>query len=155
MNMAVDRKRGYRLRERARKQEETRRRITAATVALHEEVGAARTTIKAIAERAGVERLTVYRHFPDEAALLDACSAHWIAAHPPPDPYGWTEPRAALRALYAYYGANERMLANNFRDREAMPALDVHMQGFDGFLDGVAAMLAGRRGKRHRAALRH
>src|SRR4051794_39975816 len=129
--MAVDRKRAYRLKERARKQEETHRRITEATVELHRTVGASRTTIKAIAERAGVERLTVYRHFPDEASLFAACAAHWIAAHPPPDPSAWAamgDPgrrlRVALGELYAWYDANERMLANNLRDAAALPELD-------------------------------
>src|ERR1700754_3724756 len=120
--MAVDRKRPYRLKERALRQEETRRRITEATVELHATVGAANTTIKAIAERAGVERLTVYRHFPDEAGLFAACSAHWIAATPPPDPGAWARIgddarrlRTALGELYTWYDANERMLANNLR----------------------------------------
>src|SRR4051794_35211398 len=163
MNMAVDRKRPYRLKERARRQDETRRRITEATVELHETVGAARTTIKAIAERAGVERLTVYRHFPDEAALLDACSRHWIAEHPPPDPAAWAtiagddeRLRTALRELYAYYDANERMMANNLRDAAEVPALAAQMQGFTGFLAGTRDMLAGRRsGARRRAAIGH
>ena len=52
--------------KRAERQQETRRRIEA-TIALHEEIGGG-TTITAIAERAGVSRLTVYRHFPDERA---------------------------------------------------------------------------------------
>src|SRR3954454_19384323 len=84
---STDRK--YELKERARRQDETRRRITEATVELHRTVGAARTTISAIAEKAGVERLTVYRHFPDEGSLFDACSAHWIEANPLPDPAAW------------------------------------------------------------------
>jgi AcrR family transcriptional regulator len=163
MNMPVDRKRPYRLKERARRQEETRRRITEATVELHETVGAARTTIKAIAERAGVERLTVYRHFPDEEALLDACSRHWIAEHPPPDPGAWTaiagddeRLRTALRELYAYYDANERMMANNLRDAAEVPALAAQMQGFAGFLAATRDVLAGRRrGARRRAAIGH
>ena len=53
---------------------------------LHQALGPAKTTISAIAERAGVQRLTVYRHFPDERALLSACSSHYVVANPPPDP---------------------------------------------------------------------
>jgi AcrR family transcriptional regulator len=161
--MAVDRKRPYRLKERARKQEDTRRRITEATVELHGTVGAARTTIKAIAEKAGVERLTVYRHFPDEAALLQACSAHWIARHPPPDASAWAaigDPerrlRTALSELYAWYDANERMMANNLRDAAQVPALDEQMASFRAFADYAKDVLAGgRRSARRVAAVGH
>ena len=78
--------RRYGLKERARSQEATRRRIVEATVELHREVGPARTTIAEIARRAGVGRVTVYNHFPDEAALLGACSAQFVTDNPPPDP---------------------------------------------------------------------
>src|SRR5215210_5297504 len=108
--MVVQRKRVYTKRRRAQLEEDTRRRITAATVELHREVGPANTTISAVAERAGVQRLTVYRHFPDERALLGACSAHWRAGHPAPDPSPWPpieDPedrlRTAIAAFYAYY----------------------------------------------------
>ena len=72
-------KRRYELKERARRQAETRQRIVDAAVELHTSVGPARTTISAIAERAGVERHTVYAHFPDEPTLFRACSTHWRA----------------------------------------------------------------------------
>jgi AcrR family transcriptional regulator len=126
--MAARRK--YELKERAKRQEETRRRITEATVELHQRVGPANTQISEIARRAGVERLTVYRHFPDPRTLLQACSAHWRAAHPPPDPAPWRDigdpharTRAALRAVYGYFDDNERMLANVIRDAETIPPL--------------------------------
>src|ERR671929_225345 len=101
--------RKYELKRRAEQQAETRRRIVEAIVALHREVGPARTTIKAITERAGVERLTVYRHFADETAMFQACSAHFAAeVVPPPDPAEWEgvgdraeRLRAALLAFYA------------------------------------------------------
>src|SRR5688500_10745162 len=100
--------RKYELKKRAEAQDETRRRITEATVELHGTIGPARTTISAIAERAGVQRLTVYRHFPDERALLGACTSHWRERHPPPDPGPWTaieDPRErAERALGELYG---------------------------------------------------
>ena len=122
--------RKYELKERARKQEDTRRRITEATVALHAEVGPAATSIAEVARRAGVQRLTVYKHFPDEPSLLAACSTHWRAAHPPPEIEPWrsiADPRrrtrTALRALYDWYAANERMLDHITRDARAMPAL--------------------------------
>jgi AcrR family transcriptional regulator len=116
-------KRKYELKERARRQAETRQRIVEATVALHTSIGPARTTISAIAERAGVERHTVYAHFPDERALFGACSAHWKARHPFPDPAGWTaldDPQtrlgAALNDVYRWYEQVEDDLAIVRRD---------------------------------------
>jgi AcrR family transcriptional regulator len=124
------RKRKYELKARAASQEETRRRITEATVGLHLEVGPAQTTISEIAKRAGVQRLTVYNNFPDEMSLLGACSAHYNAAHPPPDPASWMairdparRARAALGAIYAYYRETEPMTGKVMRDAQVMPAL--------------------------------
>ena len=120
--------RKYDMKRRAKRQEETRRRIVEATVELHETVGTARTTISAIAEKAGVERLTVYRHFPDERALLSACSGHWNASNPPPDPASWTQIadpeerlRSALAEVYAYHRQTEPMVANVIRDAQVHP----------------------------------
>ena len=83
--------RKYELKRRAERLAETRGRIVEATVGLHSSVGPAQTTISAIAERAGVQRHTVYAHFRDERELFDACSAHWAALHPFPDPARWVE----------------------------------------------------------------
>src|SRR4051812_3966976 len=91
------RKRKYELKARAASQEDTRRRITEATVGLHMEVGPAKTTISEVAKRAGVQRLTVYNNFPDEASLLGACAAHYNAGHPPPDPASWMGVRDPAR----------------------------------------------------------
>jgi AcrR family transcriptional regulator len=120
--------RKYDMKRRARRQEETRRRIVEATVELHKTVGMARTTISAIAEKAGVQRLTVYRHFPDERALFSACSGHWRAANPPPDPASWTQVadpeerlRVALSEVYAYHRRTEPMAANVIRDAQVHP----------------------------------
>jgi AcrR family transcriptional regulator len=120
--------RKYDMKRRARRQEETRRRIVEAAVELHETVGMARTTISAIAEKAGVQRLTVYRHFPDERALFSACSGHWYAANPPPDPASWTQIaapeerlRVALSEVYAYHRRTEPMMANIVRDAQVHP----------------------------------
>jgi AcrR family transcriptional regulator len=151
--------RRYELKERARRQEETRRRITEATVDLHEEVGPAATSIAEVARRAGVQRLTVYKHFPDEPSLLAACSAHWNASHPPPDADGWREiadplerTRTALRELYAYYSANERMLGHVTRDARAMPALhDQVERDMSPYLSSIADLVTSPwklRGKR-------
>jgi AcrR family transcriptional regulator len=124
-NIRVARK--YELKKRADRQDETRQRIVDATVRLHTTVGPARTSISAIAEGAGVERHTVYRHFPDERSLFLACSGQYTADHPLPDPAGWTaiaDPEERLRRgvgeLYAYYETYGDELAPIVRD------LDVH-----------------------------
>ena len=138
-------KRKYELKKRAERQAETRRRITAATVSLHETVGPARTRISDVARLAGVERLTVYKHFPDAGALFAACSAHWRAAHPTPDPTPWaaiTDPRqrtrTAIAAVYGYFDENEAMLANVIRDAATLPELRAHVEA--GSLAYVAAV---------------
>ena len=122
--------RKYELRRRAERQAETRRRIVEATVALHEALGPTRTTISDVAARAGVERATVYRHFPDERALLAACTGHYLAQHPPPDPEPWgaiADPEARLRGalaeVYAYHRRTERMTDRAERDLPDLPAL--------------------------------
>lgn len=122
--------RKYQLKRRAERQDATRQRIVEATVALHQTVGGKQATISAIAARAGVERLTVYRHFPDERALLTACTSHYLAQNPPPDPDPWqsiAEPEARLRtglaAVYAYHRRTEQMSIHAARDVEEMPVL--------------------------------
>src|SRR5439155_7772867 len=106
----TDKKRPYRKKRRAELEAATRRRITESAVELHGTLGPARTSMSAVAERAGVRRSTVYRHFADEAALFDACTAHWAAANPQPDLGAWAaigdaDERLdlALAQLYAYY----------------------------------------------------
>src|SRR5919205_1601411 len=89
MVVARNESRPYRQKIRAERHAETRQRIVESAVALHLERGPARTSINAIAERAGVNRVTVYRHFPDTRTLLEACSAHARKLNPPPDPSGW------------------------------------------------------------------
>jgi AcrR family transcriptional regulator len=116
------------MRRRAEQVDETRQRIVEATVELHGSVGPAATTIAAIADRAGVTRLTVYRHFPDEDALFGACSAHWISRQQLPDPGAWSQigdPAARLRAgladLYRFFRAGAGMLTGIYRDFAALP----------------------------------
>jgi len=120
--------RTYKLNRRAERQSETRQRIVEAAVELHTTLGPARTSILAIAERAGVERPTVYRHFPQPEDLFAACSGHFRATHPRPDPEPWlqiSEPGARLRRalgeIYAYYSVNETALWVIFRDAEDTP----------------------------------
>jgi AcrR family transcriptional regulator len=142
-------KRRYRLDERAKQQEATRRRIVEATAELHSEVGPAATTIRAIAERAGVQRLTVYRHFPDEKELFAACSALSDELYPAPDPALWSgigqpgaRAEAALGALYEYYAGDPRTLALVLRDAEGLPALHEVLAPFREYLAWIADDLA-------------
>lgn len=136
--------RRYTQRKRAAAREETRERIVEATMQLHEEIGPRATTISAIAQRAGVQRLTVYRHFPDEAAVFTACTSRWLELHPPPEPASWASckpgmarVRAALEAFYRYYRATQRMWRAAHRDAPEVPALQGPMAGFCDYLRGV------------------
>ncbi len=125
--MARGGKRGkYNLKARAERYQQTRQRIVEAAVELHRTAGPAQTTITDIAKKAGVERQTVYNHFPDELSLFKACSAHNRALNPPPDPEPWKlipDPeerlRRALVEVYAYYRRNEQMITNVIRDAQA------------------------------------
>lgn len=121
--------RKYELKRRAERQAGTRRRIIEATVELHTSVGPARTSISAIAARADVQRHTVYDHFPSERELFRACSAHWAARKPFPDPVRWAaiqEPvprlRTALRDVYDWYETVEFDLALFARDSSLVTA---------------------------------
>lgn len=161
-------KRKYELKKRADEMSETRRRITEAAVELHGTIGPARTTLSAIAERAGVQRHTVYRHFPADADLFAACSAHYFTANPWPDLDAWREvadPRERLRLalgeMYAYYERNAPMLGNALRDAELVDAVRPTLAPLHAFFADAAEILAaGRptRGRRRRiltAALHH
>src|SRR3954451_5653843 len=108
--------RRYRKRLRAEQEQQTRQAITEAAMKLHGTVGPARTTVSAIAEEAGVQRATVYRHFPDEPSLFEACAGHYMSMHPPPDPSRWeeiTDPaerlREALTDVYRWWEETEDM----------------------------------------------
>jgi AcrR family transcriptional regulator len=164
----TDEKRPYRMKRRAELEAETRLRITESAVDLHGTLGPARTSISAIADHAGVRRSTVYRHFPDEAALFAACSSHWRAANPVPDLARWQaieEPderlRRGLEELYAHYRRTERMRENLVRDEKAMPTVQKTFAAFRVYLDsGADVLMRGRRlrgsaAKRVRAAIGH
>jgi len=150
-------KRQYRKRQRAEDEERTRRRITEATVALHETVGPLHTTVKAVAARAGVQRATVYRHFPDEGALFAACSAHWLEGHRPPDPTPWTaiaDPeerlRTALSAMYRFYRDGESMVANVLRDEPYVETLAPLLHPMHELMTAIAGVLLKGRPQRGR-----
>jgi AcrR family transcriptional regulator len=168
MNTVATQKRRYELKARAESQRETRERIVQATMELHKEVGPARTTVAEIARRAGVQRLTVYNHFPEDVALFGACQAHWMDLHPLPDlsaalalPDPTKRVRAVLRAFYAWYRDTAPMAEKIQRDRGAVPALDTLMkQTADVRLAELTGALTdgfrtrGRRVERQRAVIR-
>jgi AcrR family transcriptional regulator len=143
-------KRKYELKARAESQQATRARIAAAAASLHQEVGVAKTTVADIARRAGVQRLTVYNHFPDLAALLPACTEHWMTERPMPD----LEPalavenpaerlRTVLTPLYGWYRETAPMLRRVIGERAAVPELDEWMaQSADALFAALAERLS-------------
>jgi AcrR family transcriptional regulator len=161
-------KRKYELKKRAEEMAETHRRITEAAIELHGTVGPSRTTMSAVAKRAGVERRTLYRHFPTEADLFVACSTHYFTANPWPDLGNWRAIRdpqerleRALDELYAYYERTEPMFSNVLRDAELVDFARDAMVPLYAYLDEAAEILTiGRpvRGRRRQllgGALRH
>jgi AcrR family transcriptional regulator len=168
MDLQMQPRRKYELKKRADEMAEMRRRITEAAVDLHGTIGPARTTLSAVAKRAGVQRHTVYRHFPTETDLFGACSAHFLAANPRPDLEPWraiSDPRRrlalALQELYAYYERTEPMFSNVLRDAELVEALRPTLVPLQAFLsEATAVLMTGwpTRGRRRRvltAALQH
>jgi AcrR family transcriptional regulator len=154
-----DKKRPYRKKRRAELEAETRRRITESAVELHGSVGPSRTSMSAVAERAGVRRSTLYRHFPDETALFDACSAHWNAANPPPDLSAWAaiedheeRLRTGIEELYAYWRRTERMIANLLRDEATNENVRRKFAAFHGYMEAARDVLM--RGRRERGQAR-
>ncbi len=161
-------KRKYELRRRAEGMEATRRRIAEAAVELHGSVGPARTSLSAVAERAGVQRHTLYRHFPTEDALFTACSGLFAAENPQPGLEGWraiADPAERLAVgldeLYGWYERTEPMLANLYRDAQLVESVRTHMQPMNDYMEEAGRTLAAgwpvRGGRRRvlRAAVRH
>jgi AcrR family transcriptional regulator len=144
-------KRKYELKQRAERQAETRDRIVRATVGLHTTIGPAATTISAIAKEAGVQRHTVYAHFPDEETLFRACTSHWRAEHPFPDvadaPLG-----EALEAVYGWYESVATAYALFMRDAHAIPE-SAREDGFAGLADVLSRRYG--RSRAARAAVGH
>jgi AcrR family transcriptional regulator len=142
--------RKYELKARAERQEETRRRIVEAAIDLHRTLGPAHTSFSAIAERAGVQRHTLYRHFPDEREMALACSGLYQERNPLPNPEPWrpiAEPEARLRAgldeLYAYYERNSEMLGCVTRDARVHPLIrEISEMRFGPGLMAIAHVLA-------------
>ncbi len=157
-------RRGYQKSKRAELERRTRARIVDAAEQLHGTVGPARTTFSAIADRAGVTRATVYRHFADEESLFLACSSQWLSRQRLPDPESWgalTDPddrlRTGLADIYRYYREGEPMLAHVLRDVDAVPAVVVAARraGEQRWLDALLEGRPGRRRKAVRAAVAH
>lgn len=154
-------KRPYRKKRRAELEARTRRRITESTVELHRTLGPARTSISAVAKRAGVRRSTVYRHFPDEAGLFTACTSHWMASNPTPDVGRWAaidDPderlSVALEELYAHYQRTERMMGNVLRDEATMPIVRRMLGGYRDYITAARETLMVGRGARGSARRR-
>lgn len=118
--------RTYTLKRRAEQQADTRRRIVEAAVALHGSIGPASTTLSMVAERAGVQRHTLYAHFPTERSLLMACSAQSLEQSPLPDAEGWRaiadrgkRLKTGLSEIYGWYAENAALAACVLRDAES------------------------------------
>lgn len=153
--------RTYTKSKRAENQEETRQRIVEAAVALHGEVGPNAASISLIADRAGVQRHTVYAHFPDDLSLLMACSGFHLEQQPPPSPTEWedlNDPEAILKAgisaLYAWFSRNESIVGNVLRDAEKNETVrNVADLRFGTPIGAIYASLSRGLGKQGQAAL--
>ena len=138
--------RPYTLKRRADGQSRTRQRIVEAAIELHQTIGPAATTISQIAEHAGVGRVTVYRHFPDELTLARACSGQYFERNPPPDPEPWSaisDPTerllTGLRATYAYHRATQAMLSHVLADARDHPVMAPYHEHWRGLAEVLVA----------------
>jgi AcrR family transcriptional regulator len=155
--------RSYELRARADAMNRTRARITSAAIELHGSIGPAATTMSAVAERAGVTRATLYRHFPNETELFTACSAEWRSANPGPNPAEWADIpdpydrlATALPALYGWYRSSETMRANLLRDLAALPpAIRTRIESYPRTITDVLDAGWAHRSRLRRAAIGH
>jgi len=143
------RKRPYVQRVRGEQVADTRARIVEAIMQLHQEIGPRNTTVSAIADRAGVERLTVYRHFKDEAAMFAACSHRYLELNPPPELSDWSgeldpvcRARRGLVTLYSFFSRTAPMFEKVYRDVSESAALKKVMGGFDAYFRQLADDLA-------------
>jgi AcrR family transcriptional regulator len=155
--------RPYQLRARADAMDRTRARITQAAIELHGSIGPAATTMSAVAEKAGVTRATLYRHFPNEDALIRSCSAEWRSANPSPDPGRWAaipDPydrlATALPALYNWYRSAEAMRTNLLRDLAVLPPpIRAGIESYPRVVADVLDAAWPRRSRLRRAAISH
>ena len=154
--------RTYRLARRAERQEETRQRIVDAAIELHQTIGPLATSMSDIADRAGVGRVTVYRHFADENELAKACSGHYMATHPLPDLDRWRairDPRKRLHTglteAYAYHRWTEAMMSHVLADARDHPVMAPYHEYWCRAADVLAAGwgVRGRRKELMRAGI--
>jgi AcrR family transcriptional regulator len=138
--------RAYNKTKRASKEEETRQRILGGAFELYCSVGPAATTISAVAAKASVQRLTVYRHFPNEADLLCGVIERWADENPMPGPQDWRTdidaenwPIAILSMLYSYYSETSVLWPGILSDRTKLPELDRLMGQYDQQLETLKA----------------
>jgi AcrR family transcriptional regulator len=157
-------KRAYQKLKRAEDEERTRQRIVDAAEHLHATLGPARTSVSAVAGRAGVTRATVYRHFADDESLFLACSRQWLSRQDLPDPDAWKlveDPADRLRRglldIYRYYRSGEQMMARVLRDVDVVPPVvaAARRSREQLWLDTLLAPLPGHGRKRVRAAVAH
>jgi len=144
----------------------TRQRITDAAVRLHTSIGPSEASMSAVADEAGVTRVTLYRHFSSMDDLFRACMAHWRSLHPLPDPNRWRSIpsferrlRAALAELYGWYAENGDDLYPVYRDAAHTPQSTrlARRETNDRQADAILADLAvtGAARRRLRAAIGH
>lgn len=138
------------MKRRAEGQAETRRRIVEAAFELHGTIGPARTTFSKIAEQAGVQRQTLYAHFPDERSLFMACSAHHLDRDCPPAPDLWADIpdrqrklETALSEIYGWYARSGAVIGAVLRDAETDVVLrEITELRFGPIIEGWAASLS-------------
>ena len=157
-------KRTYHKAKRAEDEERTRNRIVDAAEYLHGSLGPAHTTVSAVADRAGVTRATVYRHFADEESLFLACSQHWMSQQQLPEPDAWgriEDPIERLSAglvdIYGFYRRGQQMIRNINRDVDAVPEVVVAARRSreQRWLDTLLSPHPGQHRKVVRAAVAH
>jgi AcrR family transcriptional regulator len=154
--------RTYTLKRRAEQQAQTRQRIVEAAVDLHSSLGPALTTLSMVAERAGVQRHTLYAHFPDERSLHLACSGLAMERDPLPDAEPWRaiedrseRLRAGLVAIYGWYERNAELAACVLRDAESHALTkDIMALRFGPYIAAYQQVLGARLGAKQRAVLR-
>ncbi|WP_232628373.1 TetR/AcrR family transcriptional regulator [Methylobacterium sp. Leaf118] len=142
-------RRAYRMKERAKTQDDTRERIVAATMLLHDEQGVAGTSFVDVAKRAGIGAATVYRHFPNLGSLVAACGAHVWQEMAPPIPErapvifeGLDRFEDRLQRLVDelddFYRRGALRLKRAYADRHLIPELDQFLRAVEA---GVAALV--------------
>jgi AcrR family transcriptional regulator len=147
-------KRTYNLGRRAETAAETRQLLVEATASLHAERGISATSLRDIAERAGVSVGTAYHHFPTYLDAVHACGAHTMAASPlPPESiFDGLDPDAdedaeervhvLMRELCAWYDRNP-WLERVRPERSIYPPVEEGMLALERGIEQLARTAAG------------